>query len=306
MDPFKECLMRSILVALILGVISSLIAGLLLYKGNLSDLPLIALLSLPLQHWGWSVAMVVVFVLGGLAYSYRLELCLFVIARTENGREQAGERLALTGSHAEAANQVLLVEITSSLTEWEREGDWTADTSHAPPDLRVTNSDRGGILKRTQSWTDYEFEFETKIDRSYTAWIIRAYDLDNYVMLQCSPDKITPLYRRDGLWWSEQATRLVAPLPKDWFKVYIRVEGGTVSAFRLEDGQRTFLFRGDLLAPRTVSLEACRPSPDQPHYVDGPVFMSYLRGGVGFRACGDESAYFRNITVRPIVDDEPA
>ncbi len=299
----KECLMRSTLVALILGVVSSLIAGLLLYKGDPRDLPLITLISLPLQHWVWSLAIIVVFVLGGLAYSYRLELCLFVIQRTENDLEQARQRLALTGSHSEAANQVLLVEITSSLTEWEREGDWITDTSHAPPDLQVTNSDRGGILRWTRSWTDYEFEFETRIDRENSAWIIRAYNLDNYVMLQCRRDRIIPHYLRDGLWWREQETNLPRALPEGWFRVCIRVQGDSVSAFWLEEGHRTVLLERNLLGPRTVSLIACRPSPDQLHYVDGPVFISYLRGGVGFRASGHESAYFRNITVRQIVDD---
>ena len=296
--------MRSTLVAVFLGVVSSLIAGLLLYKGDLRDLPLVTLISLPLQHWVWSLAIIVVFVLGGLAYSYRLDLCLFVIQRTQNGLEHARERLALTESHSEPANRDLLVGIDSSLSEWEREGDWTPDTSHDPPDLHVTNSDRGGVLRRTLHYTDYEFEFETKIDRDFTAWIIRAHDLDNYVMLQCGHGRITPLYRRTGLWWSEKESKLVQPLPKGWFKVCIRVLGDTVSASLKEDGQRTLLLQRDLLGPRTVFLEACRPSADKPHYVDREVSLSYLRGGVGFRACGQESAYFRNIMVRPISDDE--
>jgi hypothetical protein len=201
------------------------------------------------------------------------------------------------------ANRAVPVKINDPLMGWNREGDWIPDTSHDPPDLRVTNSDRGGILRKTDTWTDYEFEFETRIDRENTAWIIRAYDLDNYVMLQCRRDGIIPHYRRDGLWWREQETNLPRALPEGWFRVCIRVQEDSVSAFWLEEGHRTVLLERDLLGSRTVSLIACRPSPDQPHYVDGPVFMSYLRGGVGFRASGHESAYFRNITVRPITED---
>ena len=225
-------------------MVSSLIAGLLLFKGDIKDLPLVALLSLPLQQWGWSLVILAVSGLGGLAYAYRLDLCLLVIDRSRNGWERVRERLAQKGSHSDTANQILQVEITYSLIEWEKEGDWTADTSHAPPDLWVTNSDKGGILRGTKSWADYEFEFETRIDREFSSWIIRADDLDNYVMLQCAPDKIMPVYRRGGLWWSEQQpVRLAAPLPRGWFKVSIRVEGHTVSAFRLEDDQRTVLPR---------------------------------------------------------------
>lgn len=201
------------------------------------------------------------------------------------------------------AGKVIRVTIDPSLSDWEKDGDWMADASRVPSDLQVTNSDRGGILSPTKSWTDYEFEFETKIDKECTAWIIRAYDLDNYVMLQCRHDKIIPLYRRAGLWWSEQETNLVQPLPRGWFKVRIVVKGGSVLISQLDAGERTVLYRGDILAPRTVSLEACRPSPSLPDYSSGPVFVSYLRGGVGFRACGHESAYFRNITVRQIGDD---
>jgi class 3 adenylate cyclase len=198
-------------------------------------------------------------------------------------------------------SQVLCVTIDRLLSDWEKEGSWIPDISRVPVDLQVTNSDRGGILVPTKSWTDYEFEFETKIDREYTAWIIRAHDLDNYVLLQCGNGRITPLYRRDGLWWSEKEARLAQPLPEGWFKVLIQVKGDSVSVYQLDTGERTVLFKGDILAPRTVSLEACRPDPNIPNYSSGPVFVSYLRGGVGFRACGHENAYFRNIMVRQIV-----
>jgi hypothetical protein len=206
-------------------------------------------------------------------------------------------------SDYKTTSQVLRVGITSSLIEWHKEGAWTADLSHDPPDLRVTDSDRGGILRRTEFWTDYEFEFETKIDNANTSWIIRGYDLDNYVMLQCWPDRIVPHYRRNGLWWREREITLPRVLPEGWFKVCIRVEWENVEACLQEGGKSTVLFADDLLGPRTASLIACRPSEDRPDYVDGEVFLSYLRGGVGFRACGHESAHFRNITVRRIVED---
>jgi hypothetical protein len=296
--------MRSTLVTLAVGVVGSLIAGLLLLPKDSGTLTVQVLVSLALEHWGWSLVILAISLLSGLAYGYRVNLCLFVIERSASDRERVRKRLASKGSNSEVANQVVQVQIDRLLMGWQKDGDWTGDDSHDPHDLRVTNSDRGGILTRTLSWTDYEFEFETKIERKCTAWIVRAYDLDNYVMLQCWPDKITPLYRRDGLWWSEQETRLPRTLPGGWFKVCIRVEKETISVLWLEDGRRTVLFEDDLLGPRTVSLTACRPSPSQPQYVNGEVFLSYLRGGVGFRACGDESALFRNITVRQIVDDE--
>ena len=200
----------------------------------------------------------------------------------------------------ETANKAVEVEISSSLIEWQTGGALTPDLSHDPPDLRVTNSDNGGILRETLTWTDYQFEFETKIDNANSSWIVRAHDLDNYVMLQCSVDKIIPHYRRDGLWWRESETPLPPVLPKGWFKVSITVQMEAVEVCLEKDGKSTILFRADILGPRTASLIACRPSDDKPTYKNGEVFLSYLRGGVGFRASGNESAYFRNITVRQI------
>ena len=73
--------------------------------------------------------------------------------------------------------------------------------------LIVTESDKGGIAKPCQTWTDYVFEFETKIVNKYTSWIVRAADIENYMMLQCGQKTLRLVFRGKGTWrhrdWTE-------------------------------------------------------------------------------------------------------
>jgi hypothetical protein len=43
--------------------------------------------------------------------------------------------------------------------------------------LRVTNSGHGGIAKPCLTWSNYVFEFDTKIESKYSGWIVRAQSL---------------------------------------------------------------------------------------------------------------------------------
>jgi hypothetical protein len=86
------------------------------------------------------------------------------------------------------------------LDKWEYYGDWRTEKENGENILIVTDSPIGGIAKPCQLWTDYVFEFETKIIQHNSSWIIRARDIFHYVMLQCRQTELYPHFWADGFW----------------------------------------------------------------------------------------------------------
>lgn len=172
---------------------------------------------------------------------------------------------------------------------WEFEGAWSKPESGT---LCVTNSEAGGLTKAGSLWENYTFEFETKIINKCSQWIIRAQDLNNYFLFQCKSDMIYPALRRAVPTFESdpnappEQKRSVPILNvqwafgpgvphhlelKDWFRVKIEVRGSTAKVWI----NGALVYSWDNIVP-------------------------YQRGRVGFRNHGDESAYFRNVRVRPI------
>lgn len=172
---------------------------------------------------------------------------------------------------------------------WEYKGEWLVKGDGENKILRVTNSGVGGIAKPCLSWADYVFEFDTKIENTCSAWIIRAKDLGEYVMLQCHLDRIRPLFRMNGEWydlgWTDRnAVRFPQVLVLNtWYHVQITVEGTRV----------TTTIVGDLVG-RRMDITGL-PSLKHPHTA-----ASYLAGSVGFRESSTECAYFRNVKVEKL------
>ena len=180
---------------------------------------------------------------------------------------------------------------------WEYRGEWSK------PEKGVlcvrggdegSRGDEGGITKVGALWENYEFSFETKITNKVTGWIVRARDLNNYFMLQCSHEVITPHQRLSQplfkskpdpnspdktsfeLTGFEVGWRRLPPVPHnkkldDWFKVKIVTRGSSLDIFI--DNQLIF-HRENIL---TIPV-----------------------GRVGFRCWGDEEAHFRKVRVKLI------
>lgn len=174
------------------------------------------------------------------------------------------------------------------LANWTYYGDWRIERQDELNILVITNSDKGGIINPCQTWTDYVFEFETKIVSKYTSWIIRAADIDNYVLLQCGQKALKLVHRGKGVWqnlqWSnENPIQLPMLLPLDtWFGVRIEMRNDHVVVVIILNGKRHTILDQPLSIPPFV----------------GP--GSYPRGAVGFRAHGDEVACFRHVGVKRI------
>jgi len=174
------------------------------------------------------------------------------------------------------------------LENWEYgdEEDWRTEREGDGCILIVTGSERGGIAKPCLLWSDYVFEFETKIVNGNSSWIIRAQDTGNYVMLQCEQERLYPHFRMQGRWeklpWTrENPVPLPFRLPLDtWFGVHIEVRGTLVLVtVAVNDRAREILNNSTLLEPPTAPA-------------------SYPMGSVGFRESAAECAHFRNVRVK--------
>jgi hypothetical protein len=179
-----------------------------------------------------------------------------------------------------------------NLENWEYKGEWSVQDRGDGPVLVVTSSGKGGICRHLLLWTDYVFEFETKIVEKNTSWIIRAKDANSYVMLQCQQNAIYPHFMKDGRWtnldWTKQnPVSLPFTLPLGtWFGVRVEVRGMQVMAHLTLGGKQTEVLN-------SVSLGTSLLEP--------PVAPAeYTVGSVGFRESGNECAHFRSVCVRRI------
>ena len=167
------------------------------------------------------------------------------------------------------------------LKKWEWEsGDISIENGD---ELSVTKCNTGILTRNGQNWSNYIFEFETKIIKKCSAWIVRARDFNNYVMFQFNKSGIRLHYRIDGEWVILEE-KPIRPTIRDneWFKVRIEVKGDIVIIF-IKDIEiyQEKIFSGH-------------------HEIEGARFISFPMGRVGFREWAKEQAYFRNIGVNTI------
>lgn len=169
---------------------------------------------------------------------------------------------------------------------WNYIGDWKIEGKN---ELSVSNSDAGGITNVGSLWENYTFELETKIINISSGWIVRATDLNNYIMFQCTDKLIRPHMRvklpkitsqqEDGkIVFTEQVGWIVDNPPfnsqphnqelKGWFKVKIVTRGSRVDIYIKDEN----VYHSDTVL--TIPI-----------------------GKVGFRNSGDEHAHFRNVRV---------
>lgn len=169
---------------------------------------------------------------------------------------------------------------------WNYMGDWKIEGKN---ELSVSNSEAGGITNVGSLWENYTFEFETKIINLCSGWIVRAADLNNYIMFQCTDKLIRPHMRvklpkitsqEEGgkVVFTEQVGWIVDNPPfnsqphnqelKGWFKVKIVTRGSRVDIYINDEN----VYHSDTVL--TIPI-----------------------GKVGFRNSHDEHAHFRNVRV---------
>ena len=196
-----------------------------------------------------------------------------------------------------ASNVEFKDKFDQGLENWEYYGDWRIEKEDGRGILVVTNSGDGGIANPCRLWRDYIFEFETKIVKNNTSWIIRARDIFNFVMLQCEPDKINPHYRVNGNWVKLDPIPIHEPLPTNkWFGVRVKVSGTRVTVNVTIDSIKREILNETILEPKSAKLTIEQgPSEVQ------NIIISFPTGSVGFRESHKrEVAHFRDLSVRKI------
>jgi hypothetical protein len=180
------------------------------------------------------------------------------------------------------------------LEKWEFSGNWRTERENGGNILIVTNSNTGGIAKACQLWTDYIFEFETKIIQNNSSWIIRARDVFHYVMLQCNPTELCPHFWDDNIWTYDVRIPLPFTIPLNvWFGVRIKVIGIRVVIILIIKGIETEIFNKPLLESKIVPVTI----------QDGrniTKMLNYSMGSVGFRESDVECSHFRNVRVKKL------
>lgn len=149
-------------------------------------------------------------------------------------------------------------------------------------EIEVLNSEKGCIYKAGLDWDNYIVTFKTKIVNQLSGWIIRALDLDHYILIQCGADKIIRAIPRSGDWFvDDEFSGKSDSEVDDWFSVRIDVIGRQIKVF-INDSY----------------------SPSFNHRVD--FFEKYnlpLKGTIGFRCAHNpaiEDALFKDIRIQPI------
>lgn len=209
-------------------------------------------------------------------------------------------------------------DFSKGLINWEYGGEgWSTEYSKDNGyELSVTNSYDGGLTRRGFTWSDYIFEFETKIISKYTGWIVRAIDRNNYFMIQVSEKKIRPHFRVKGYWIVDDYDLKLKNQVKDyeWFKVKIIVIGNTIDVYLGEKEEHALHYfipdPGRAIVKKPVKfLKAEITNQEGKNQVSADEFkeqeegliFSFPNGRVGFRCSGDEHAHFRKVRVKPII-----
>lgn len=182
---------------------------------------------------------------------------------------------------------------------WNWEGNWRTEIDeNGKPVLSVTQSNAGGIVTPCLHWTDYELIFETRIINECTGWIVRASDLNNYVMFQLNFEKIRPHIRASGAWPIIDERNHELELKQNvWYSIKTIVRGSWVSISITIDGKPHQLFQEMFFSTKPpIPLEIRVNIGDTAENRNFQLIdINRRTGSFGFRLDGNEMAQFRNI-----------
>lgn len=139
--------------------------------------------------------------------------------------------------------------------------------------LLVTGAGRGCVTKTGASWQNLKLKFKTIIYNHNFSFVVRARDLDNYVMIQCTLNKIRPHHRQNGRWslLSTASAGINLIINKE-YNIEVEVIDDSLKLFI--DGSEVF-------------------------YNDS-ILSGFDRGKMGFRESGNEKAEFYDLKVEEL------
>ncbi len=188
---------------------------------------------------------------------------------------------------------------------WHYQGKWDLVPGGG---LSVTQSEKGGITRVGQLWSDYSFEFTAVIattveEYQCIGWIVRAQDLSNYYMIQLNPAEVRPHLRVGGRWITAPQRKYGYAIDKERFKLSIKPNELTEiltevrgSEIRISVKGKEIYYKQKFFSMRFIN-EEFEDVAMQPGVLVVPPFTT---GRVGFRMHGQEHSRFFACRVRPL------
>lgn len=166
----------------------------------------------------------------------------------------------------------------------------------------ITKSESGFINSKCLNWSSYRINFDFKIASEKLGIIVRAVNLSNYVMIQVNPLGIRPHIRVNGGWkvWEVEETglKIENPLSLDkWYKAQIACDKNEIS-IRLCNGKKCVFDKVWEIIRGNAVFNFKKDEKDKGINIPFPINLEY--GSAGFRNCGNEKAFVKNMLIKKI------
>ncbi|OGC25405.1 hypothetical protein A2291_00680 [candidate division WOR-1 bacterium RIFOXYB2_FULL_42_35] len=190
--------------------------------------------------------------------------------------------------------------------EWIGRGEFDYDRNEQC--FAITNSAEGYIFSKCLNWSNYKMEFEFKIANSCMGIILRSISLSNYVMLQISPKGVNPHICIMGGWkrWNHNDENISLTFSEElsldrWYKGVVLCDKENIKV-RISDDLHKKLFDREWRIPRGIISVYYENLPGEvdaaKKWMNYPINLEY--GTFGFRNCGNEKAFLKNVVVEKI------
>lgn len=176
--------------------------------------------------------------------------------------------------------------------------------------FEITESHVGYIFPKTSDWDDYSFQFDFKIINKTIAWIVRAIDLSNYVMLQCTMEGINPHIRINGQWIPKKHTDEDVNFtfddklsPDTWYKGRIICEKRSIRITIFSQGKNALFDRHWLIPDQMLIhlVEVIKEGNSEKELIKQfQQNMDFDFGAIGVRNHGTERALIKNILIEKL------
>ncbi len=195
----------------------------------------------------------------------------------------------------------LALKSRSEKRDWIGEGNF--DFSQAEKSFYITASASGVIYSKCLTWSNYKMSFKFKIINKCLGIVVRAINLSNYLMFQCSLQGINPHIRINALWFVQKHNDMGVdlsfskPLSKDkWYKGIFICENRTIKILILEDKNKIFDREWTIPSDKIFHYKEAKDSDEKK--IIFPVDLDY--GTIGFRNYGDEKALIKDLLIEKI------
>jgi hypothetical protein len=175
--------------------------------------------------------------------------------------------------------------------------------------FEITNSHVGYIFPKTSNWDDYSYEMEFKIVNKYVAWIVRANNLSNYIMLQCQKEGVNPHIRLNGQWIVKKFDDPDVNLtfdnnlsPDTWYKAKVVCEKRNIriviSNYKKVIFDRYWIIPNEMLITLIeVQKDGVNEKETKREFIQS---IDFDFGAIGLRDHGNERGFIKNVFIEKL------